>query len=232
MSRIRVTLNEIEENNGKWRIVFKIKDLKHDSTSYGFTEFIYDSYELADKDVEIAKWLLLPPVSGHPSKPECVSKNGKNKIITWKSSPREHLTDIWNVIIAIADAGFASRNVHNKQYRGYQKSTQLDLSSKRHKVQSRAEDQVLVAMDLQTFDSWVRFQEQIELTEVVDDVKLSVDEETKAAVIVTQLLHPWSEVSSRRQAQFGKAFKRALQDCFHCFMPNASLREAVCISRG
>ena len=46
---------------------------------------------------------------------------------------------------------------------------------------------------------------------------------------MTQLLHPWSEVSSRRQAKFGKAFKRALQDRFHCVMPNASLKEAVSV---
>jgi hypothetical protein len=57
-------------------------DKTYKSTAYGFTGFIYDSYELAKNDVEIAKWLLSPPVPGqHPSKPECVSKASKNKII-------------------------------------------------------------------------------------------------------------------------------------------------------
>ena len=56
-------------------------DKTYKSAAYGFTGFIYDSYELAKNDVEIAKWLLSPPVSGHPSKPECVSEAGKNKRI-------------------------------------------------------------------------------------------------------------------------------------------------------
>ena len=53
--------------------------------------------------VEIAKWLLSPPVSGHPSKPECVSEAGKNKII-FKVSKNKIIFTSSSQIIATVDS--------------------------------------------------------------------------------------------------------------------------------
>jgi hypothetical protein len=141
--------------------------------------------------VIIVKWLFLPLVDGDPHKPDCVAKKDrKTKVITWESSPRNDSDGNWPDIIALVDARSKSIDSQPKQN---QKITQLDTSSKRHseghggrRVRQRV---VLVQMDAQTFDSWIRFQE------VVDE---NEDDDTKAAAVVTQLLHPWSEVSLPR----------------------------------
>jgi len=58
-----VTLGRIKEKIGKWRIRLKLNN-NNISSSYGYTECICDSKELATNDAEIAKWLLSHPVSG------------------------------------------------------------------------------------------------------------------------------------------------------------------------
>jgi len=72
--------------------------------------------------------------------------------------------------------------VHGRQWRFWSakisKNSELYLENTNYPIN-----------DVQTFDSWIRFQE------VVDE---NEDDDTKAAAVVTQLLHPWSEVSLPR----------------------------------